>query len=104
MNQTLQNLVNNLNFWLNVKSLATILKPAKNAVKSIEALFQMATTIKALPTESTEELKEFRQKCIQFYNNRWKLFDHELYLLAYFLHPKFCGKEFILETYQLIQK
>ncbi|CAB4469251.1 hypothetical protein RhiirA1_485330 [Rhizophagus irregularis] len=64
----------------------------------------MATAIKALPTESTKELKEFWQKCIQFYNNRWKQFDHELYLLAYFLNPKFCGKGFIPETYQLIQR
>ncbi|CAG8760223.1 6013_t:CDS:2, partial [Rhizophagus irregularis] len=113
MNQTLQNLVNNRNFWLNVESLTTILEPAKNAVKSIEgknatmadvflALIQMATAIKALSTESTEELKEFRQKCIQFYNNRWKQFDHELYLLAYFLHPKFRGKGFIPKTYQLL--
>ncbi|PKC50340.1 hypothetical protein RhiirA1_486649, partial [Rhizophagus irregularis] len=101
MNQTLQNLVNNRNFWLNVESLTTILEPAKNAVKSIEgknatmadvflALIQMATAIKALSTESTEELKE------------WKQFDHELYLLAYFLHPKFRGKGFIPKTYQLL--
>ncbi|PKK67207.1 hypothetical protein RhiirC2_867912 [Rhizophagus irregularis] len=40
MNQTLRNLVNNRNFWLNVESLATILEPAKNAVKSIEGCKQ----------------------------------------------------------------
>ncbi|PKY37094.1 hypothetical protein RhiirB3_461330, partial [Rhizophagus irregularis] len=83
MNQTLQNLVNNRNFWLNVESLTTILEPAKNAVKSIEgknatmadvflALIQMATAIKALSTET------------------------------YFLHPKFRGKGFIPKTYQLL--
>ncbi|RGB21959.1 hypothetical protein C1646_776919 [Rhizophagus diaphanus] len=36
MNQTLRNLVNNQNFWLNVESLTTILESTKNAVKSIE--------------------------------------------------------------------
>uniref|UniRef100_U9UVY1 Uncharacterized protein n=1 Tax=Rhizophagus irregularis (strain DAOM 181602 / DAOM 197198 / MUCL 43194) TaxID=747089 RepID=U9UVY1_RHIID len=41
------------------------------------ALIQMAISIKALPTETSEELKEFRQKCIQFYNYRWKQFDFE---------------------------
>ena len=91
MNKTLQDLVNNRNFWSNVESLANILEPAKNAVKSIErinanmadvfiALIQMASAIKALPTEGLEELKEFRHKCILFYNNRWRQFDFELYL------------------------
>ncbi|CAB4494315.1 unnamed protein product [Rhizophagus irregularis] len=115
MNQSLRILVNNRNFWSNVEALANILEPAKNAVKSVEcknttmadvffALIQMAISIKALPTETSEELKEFRQKCIQFYNYRWKQFDFELYLLAYFLHPKYRGKGLIPETYQIIQK
>ncbi|EXX54245.1 hypothetical protein RirG_236360 [Rhizophagus irregularis DAOM 197198w] len=115
MNQSLRILVNNQNFWSNVEALANILEPAKNAVKSVEcknttmadvffALIQMAISIKALPTETSEELKEFRQKCIQFYNYRWKQFDFELYLLAYFLHPKYRGKGLIPETYQIIQR
>ncbi|POG64290.1 hypothetical protein GLOIN_2v1845389 [Rhizophagus irregularis DAOM 181602=DAOM 197198] len=110
MNQSLRILVNNRNFWSNVEALANILEPAKNAVKSVEcknttmadvffALIQMAISIKALPTETSEELKEFRQKCIQFYNYRWKQFDFELYLLAYFLHSKYRGKGLIPETY-----
>ena len=64
---------NNRNFWSNVESLANILEPAKNAVKSIErintnmadvfiALIQMASAIKTLPAEGSEELKEFRKK------------------------------------------
>jgi len=115
MNQSLRTLVNNRNFWSNVEALANVLEPAKNAVKSVEcknttivdvffALIQMAIAIKALPTESSEELKEFRQKCIQFYNYRWKQFDFELYLLAYFLHPKYHEKSLIPETYQIIQR
>ena len=70
MNQTLRTLTNNQNFWANVEALANVLEPAKNAVKSVEcknttmadvflALFQMAIAIKALPTETSEELKEF---------------------------------------------
>jgi hypothetical protein len=64
----------------------------------------MDITIKALPTENSEELKEFRQKCIQFYNFRWKQFDFELYLLAYFLHPKYRENSLVPETYQIIQR
>ena len=70
MYQTLRDLVNNRNFWSNVESLSNILEPAKNAVKSIEstnttmadvfiALIQMASAIKTLPAEGSEELKEF---------------------------------------------
>ena len=66
MNQTLRDLVNNRNFWSNVESLANILEPAKSAVKSIEstnttmadvfiALIQMASAIKTLPAEGSEE-------------------------------------------------
>ena len=68
------------------------------------ALIQMALAIKSLPTESSDELKNFRQKCIQFYNYRWKQFDFELYLLTYFLHPKYYGNGLIPETYQMIQR
>ena len=115
MNPTLRNIVNSRSFWLNVECLVNILEPAKNAIKCVEyvsttmadvflALIQMAAAIKALPTEGSEDLKEFRQKCIQFYNNRWNQFDFELYLLAYFLHPKYHGKGLIPETYQIVQK
>src|SRR6266496_6792631 len=115
MNQSLRTLVNNRNFWSNVEALANVLEPAKNAVKSVEcknttivdvflALIQMAAAIKALPTEESEDLKEFRRKCIQFYNNRWNQFDFELYLLAYFLHPKYREKGLVAETYQIVQR
>jgi hypothetical protein len=115
MNLTLRNIVNSRSFWSSVECLVNILEPAKNAVKCVEyvsttmadvflALIQMAAAIKALPTEESEDLKEFRRKCIQFYNNRWNQFDFELYLLAYFLHPKYRGKGLIAETYQIVQR
>jgi len=70
MNVTLRNLVNNRNFWANVKGLTNILEPAKNAVKSVKrknttmanifvTLIQMALAIKSLPTKSSDELKNF---------------------------------------------
>ena len=115
MNLTLRNVVNSRSFWTNVECLVNILESAKNAVKCVECisttmadvfltLIQMAAAIKALPTEESEDLREFRRKCIQFYNNRWHQFDTELYLLAYFLHPKYRGKGLIAETYQIVQR
>ena len=70
MNLTLRNVVNNRSFWTNVECLVNILEPAKNAVKCVEcisttmanvflALIQMAAAIKALPTEESEDLREF---------------------------------------------
>ena len=62
----------------------------------------MAAAIKALPTEESEDLKESRRKCIQFYNNRWNQFNFELYLLAYFLYPKYHEKGLVAKTYQIV--
>jgi len=35
---------------------------------------------------------EFKKKCIAIFNKRWKEFDTETYMLAFFLHPKYRGK------------
>jgi hypothetical protein len=35
---------------------------------------------------------EFKKKCIAIFNKRWKEFDTNIYMLAFFLHPKYRGK------------
>ncbi len=35
---------------------------------------------------------DFKNKCIAIFNKRWKQFNTEVYLLAFFLHPKYRGK------------
>ncbi len=35
---------------------------------------------------------EFKKKCIAIFNKRWKEFDTETYMLAFFLHSKYRGK------------
>ncbi|RIB02219.1 hypothetical protein C2G38_2228425 [Gigaspora rosea] len=61
----LKNLVQNRQFWANAEIFAKILLPTKNAVKMVES-------------KSTTADKEF---------------DIKIYLLAYFLYPKYQGKD-----------
>jgi len=35
---------------------------------------------------------DFKNKCIAIFNKRWKQFNTEVYLFAFFLHPKYRGK------------
>ena len=35
---------------------------------------------------------DFKNKCIAIFNKRWKQFNTEVYLLAFFLYPKYRGK------------
>ena len=40
---------------------------------------------------------EFKKKYIAIFNKRWKEFNVDIYMLAFFLHPKYQGK--ILKLY-----
>jgi len=37
---------------------------------------------------------EFKKSCVAIFNKRWKEFDTNIYILAFFLHPKYRGKNF----------
>ncbi|CAG8573001.1 1032_t:CDS:2 [Cetraspora pellucida] len=87
----------------NAEVLAKVLALAKNAVKIAESkvtttadiflfLIQIAIAINALKNNDLTECIEFHKQCIQFYNKHWKEFNIKFYLLAYFFHPKYCGK------------
>ena len=49
-------------------------------------LVKMALAILQIPN------CDFKSKCIAIFNKRWKEFDTEIYLLAFFFHPKYRGK------------
>lgn len=51
-------------------------------------LVKMAIAVQDIPTLLNNQ---FRRDCIAIYNKRWKQFDTDLYLLAYFLHPAYRG-------------
>ena len=78
-----------------------VLNPAKNAVKILESntitladcfieLLKMAQAISAISFHNLN----FKQKCIAIFNKRWKEFDINIYILAFFLHPKYRGKNY----------
>jgi hypothetical protein len=90
--------------------LKIILSPAKNAVKVLEyntttladcflELLKMANAISAI---SSIQNITFRQQCIAIFNKRWKEFDINTYMLAFFLHPKYRGKN--INIYLFIYK
>ncbi|CAB4482774.1 unnamed protein product [Rhizophagus irregularis] len=39
----------------------------------------------------TDDYKELRNSCISIFNKRYKEFDEDIYLLGFFLHPKYRG-------------
>lgn len=78
----------------------TLLEPVKSVIKSLEfkttsladcfiELIKLSQKIKLLPAVSDYD---FKYKCIEMFNKRWKQFDMDLYILAYLLHPKYRGK------------
>lgn len=93
----------------------TVLEPAKNAIKALESttasladcfveLVKMARAILEIPPLQNPE---FKKTCIAIFNKRWKEFDTDIYMLAFFLHPKYRGKYililiFILKFYSNI--
>jgi hypothetical protein len=93
-------IINNRQFWTNVKILKNIFAPAKQAVKGVECksatlgsvyieLLKMAKAIKKIPNILNFEFKE---SCINIYNKRWAQLDSKVFLLGYFFHPYYRSK------------
>ena len=53
------------------------------------AMVKIAAAINNL---STNHNIGFRNRLFELFNKRYEQFDDDLYLLAYFLHPKYKGK------------
>jgi hypothetical protein len=86
------------NFFRNVEDLRALLLPIKKAIVNLEYksttladcfinLVTMAATIKELSRIETR----FSNECQRVFDRRWKEFNFDYYLLAYFLHPKYRG-------------
>ena len=52
----------------------------------------MARAIIEIPFQNFE----FKKKCVTIFNKRWKEFNTDIYMLAFFLHPKYRGKNFYI--------
>jgi hypothetical protein len=80
------------------------LKPIKTVIKLLESnstnladcfiqLINLANLLIKLPSDN---MVAFRQHAIECFNNRWKGFDSDLYILSYFLHPAYRGNFFLI--------
>ncbi|CAB4401732.1 unnamed protein product [Rhizophagus irregularis] len=49
-------------------------------------LLRIAAFFKSMPTD---DYKELRNSCISIFNKQYKEFDEDIYLLGFFLHPKY---------------
>ncbi|RHZ49268.1 hypothetical protein Glove_526g54 [Diversispora epigaea] len=98
------------NFFRNVKDLRTILLPIKKAIINLEHksttladcfinLVIMATAIKELSQTSNQN---FSKECQNVFDKRWKEFNFDYYLLAYFLHPKYRDTGLQINTFRII--
>jgi len=88
-------------FFQHCEEIKNILEPMKKAILLLEfrsstlvdcfiQLIRMAAAIKRdLPDSSNQQ---FRKECMNIFNKRWKQFDFNIYLIAYFFHPRFRGK------------
>jgi hypothetical protein len=59
-------------------------------------LIKMAVAIKSIPNSLNSD---FKKQCIGIFNRRWAQFDTNIYLLAFFLHPKYRGKIILIFFY-----
>jgi hypothetical protein len=92
-------IIQNRQFWYDVEQLKMVLNPVKNAVKALESntttladcFIELLKMAQAISTISFQNLN-FKQKCIAIFNKRWQEFDINIYMLAFFLHPKYRGK------------
>ena len=77
-----------------------VLLPIKKAILVLEAttatladcfisLARVAAAIKSLPCTFN---KGFRKHCVDIIDKRWDDFDDDIYLVCYFLHPQYKGK------------
>ena len=85
---------------MDVDQLRVVLSPIKKAVKDVEftsttmadvfmELIKLAISIKEIPTLINNN--QFKQECHDIFNKCWKQFDTDIYILAFFLHPKHHG-------------
>ncbi|GBC20004.2 ribonuclease H-like domain-containing protein [Rhizophagus irregularis DAOM 181602=DAOM 197198] len=98
--------------WMTVYECTDILKPIKEAILMLERtyttladcylyLLRIATFFKQMPMNDYRSLKN---SCIKAFNERYKEFDEDIYLLAFFLHPQYKGAGIYNTQFERIQK
>ncbi|GET50620.1 ribonuclease H-like domain-containing protein [Rhizophagus irregularis DAOM 181602=DAOM 197198] len=96
-NEAVKAILKKRGFFDDIRILSDILEPIKKAILMLEGsniiladcylhLLRIAAFFKSMPTD---DYKELRNSCISIFNKRYKEFDEDIYLLGFFLHPKY---------------
>jgi hypothetical protein len=99
LNQNIIIILRNRQFFADLEELNKILAPIKKACTILESknttlidcFLQLVILAMEIQSLSEGSNQNFRNNCIEIFNRRWKQFDFDLYILAYFFHPKYRG-------------
>jgi hypothetical protein len=89
-------------FFNDVTDLANIMKPIKEAILNLEGskatladcYFYVAYLGRSIIKIPEDDHVIFRQYAIKIFNERFKAYDFDEYLLAYYIHPGYKGEKF----------
>lgn len=100
-NEAVKKILRSRGFFHDVSLITSVLLPLKTAVLYLEKanvnladcfvqMIRLAVNINKIPNE--RGLIGFKNHCIKVINNRWNSFEINPYLLTYYLHPLYRGK------------
>src|SRR5947208_1857455 len=89
-------------FFNDVYDLANVMKPIKDAILNLEGskatladcYFYLAYIGRSISKIAEDDHVTFGQHAIKIFNERFKLYDFDEYLLAYYIHPGYKGERF----------
>ena len=102
LNDNCVEIITTRGFFEDVRQMISILKPIKNAISVLESktttladcFIQLCRLAYIINHISISIYENFRNYCIDKFNERWSEFEHPTFILAYFLHPLYRGKLF----------
>ncbi|CAB5208636.1 unnamed protein product [Rhizophagus irregularis] len=88
-------------FFNDVYDLSNVMKPIRDAILSLESsnltladcYFSLACFGQSINKISENENVNFRQHAIKSFNERFKMYNFDEYLLSYYIHPSYRGKK-----------
>ncbi|CAB5210933.1 unnamed protein product [Rhizophagus irregularis] len=111
-NEAVKAILKKRGFFDDIRILSDILELIKKAILMLEGsnvtladcylhLLHIAALFKSMPTD---DYKELRNSCISIFNKRYKEFDEDIYLLGFFLHPKYRGHRMRDNQFERLRK
>jgi hypothetical protein len=100
LNDSIRNVIRGRNFFDDLKILAFVLNPIREAVLALEGrnvtlgdcFFHLAQLGAAIKKLSRKDNISFYHHCVSKMNTRFNEFDDDKYLVCFFFNPNFRGK------------